>query len=59
MREPCFNTLRTKHQLGYTVFTKNFDTNGIIALGVVVECQANKFRYVMIVAEVLLGNIWK
>ena len=45
MGEPCFNTLRTKHQLGYTVYSKNYDTNGVIGIGIVIEYQANKFRY--------------
>ena len=45
MYEPCFNTLRTKNQLGYTVYTQNYDTNGVIGLGIIVEFQQNKFRY--------------
>ena len=47
IREPAFNTLRTKHQLGYSVHTKNYDTCGVMGLGIVIEYQANKFRYIV------------
>lgn len=43
MTEPCFNTLRTKQQLGYSVSCVNHLTCGVIALGIAVECQAQKF----------------
>lgn len=43
MTEPCFNTLRTKHQLGYSVTCLNHLTFGILALGISVEFQAQKF----------------
>ncbi|XP_045158333.2 nardilysin-like [Mercenaria mercenaria] len=43
MTEPCFNTLRTKQQLGYSVSCINHLTCGIIALGICVECKAQKF----------------
>ena len=45
MSEPCFNTLRTKQQLGYSVSCINHMTCGVIALGICVECKAQKFRY--------------
>ncbi|OWF39127.1 nardilysin-like [Mizuhopecten yessoensis] len=43
MTEPCFDFLRTKHQLGYSTFCEYLLTNGILGLAVTVECQANKF----------------
>ncbi|XP_076076518.1 nardilysin-like [Mytilus galloprovincialis] len=43
MKEPCFDTLRTKHQLGYEVYSQNLVTNGILGMSIVVEFQAHKF----------------
>ncbi|XP_033737647.1 nardilysin-like isoform X2 [Pecten maximus] len=43
MTEPCFDFLRTKHQLGYSTYIEFLVTNGILGLSVTVECQANKF----------------
>ncbi|KAL4236298.1 Nrd1 complex RNA-binding subunit [Mactra antiquata] len=43
MTEPCFDTLRTKQQLGYSVGCVNHLTCGIIAIGITVEYPANKF----------------
>ncbi|XP_060576376.1 nardilysin-like [Ruditapes philippinarum] len=43
MTEPCFNTLRTKQQLGYSVSCINHMTCGVIALGICVECKAQNF----------------
>ncbi|XP_060071056.1 nardilysin-like [Ylistrum balloti] len=43
MTEPCFDFLRTKHQLGYSTFCEFLVTNGILGLAITVECQANKF----------------
>ncbi|KAL5015986.1 hypothetical protein ScPMuIL_005575 [Solemya velum] len=43
IKEPCFNILRTKHQLGYSVYAQNLITHGILGLAVTVECQATKF----------------
>lgn len=44
IKEPCFNVLRTKHQLGYSVFAQNLVTSGILGLAITVESQASKFR---------------
>lgn len=43
IKEPCFDTLRTKHQLGYEVYSQNVVTNGILGMYIAVEFQANKF----------------
>lgn len=43
MMEPCFDFLRTKHQLGYSTFVEYLVTNGILGLSITVECQSNKF----------------
>ncbi|XP_048256262.1 nardilysin-like [Haliotis rufescens] len=42
MKEPCFDFLRTKHQLGYSVFCYSMMTNGILGLSVTVESQTSK-----------------
>ncbi|CAN7991917.1 unnamed protein product [Ixodes hexagonus] len=43
MEEPCFDTLRTKSQLGYDVSCSNRNTNGIAGFTVSVSCSAQKF----------------
>lgn len=43
MTEPLFNNLRTKHQLGYSVFCTSSAMHGISGFMIVVESQANKF----------------
>lgn len=43
MEEPCFDTLRTKSQLGYDVNCSNRNTNGIAGFTVSVSCSAEKF----------------
>ncbi|KAG0427454.1 hypothetical protein HPB47_025509 [Ixodes persulcatus] len=43
MEEPCFDTLRTKSQLGYDVNCSNRNTNGIVGFTVSVSCSAEKF----------------
>ncbi|ESO92600.1 hypothetical protein LOTGIDRAFT_233049 [Lottia gigantea] len=43
MKEPCFDFLRTKHQLGYSVGANSRLNNGILGLQVSVESQADKF----------------
>lgn len=43
IKEPCFDTLRTKHQLGYIVYSNNLVTYGILGMCIVVDFQANKF----------------
>jgi len=45
MNEPCFDILRTKKQLGYSVDCTNFVTYGILGLGISVEYTASKFRW--------------
>ncbi|XP_052777414.1 nardilysin-like isoform X2 [Mya arenaria] len=52
MYEPCFDTLRTKKQLGYTVECINFLTYGIMGLGICVEYQASKFSESYVNGEV-------
>jgi len=41
MEEPCFDILRTKEQLGYSVFSDMKNTSGIIGLTVTVSTQAS------------------
>lgn len=43
MEEPCFDTLRTKSQLGYDVNCSTRNTNGIAGFTVGVSCSAEKF----------------
>ena len=43
MEEPVFDTLRTKEQLGYSVFSMLRNTHGIIGLSITVNTQATKF----------------
>ncbi|GFR65147.1 insulin-degrading enzyme [Elysia marginata] len=43
MTEPLFNNLRTKHQLGYSVFCQPAAIHAITGFVIVVESQANKF----------------
>lgn len=43
MSEPCFDTLRTKEQLGYDVFSMIRNTFGIIGVSITVNSQATKF----------------
>ncbi|KAK6179262.1 hypothetical protein SNE40_011665 [Patella caerulea] len=43
MKEPCFDILRTKHQLGYSVGANTRTNNGILGLQVYVQSQATKF----------------
>merc|ERR1719273_2602371 len=43
MEEPCFDILRTKEQLGYTVFSVLRNTYGILGVSITVNSQATKF----------------
>lgn len=43
MEEPCFDILRTKKQLGYTVYCQDHSTSGILGLSVNVQTQKSKF----------------
>ncbi|XP_031561140.1 nardilysin-like [Actinia tenebrosa] len=43
MEEPCFDILRTREQLGYSVFCACRNTFGIIGFSVTVQSQAEKF----------------
>jgi nardilysin len=43
LEEPCFDQLRTKEQLGYTVFASFRNTHGILGISVTVCAQASKF----------------
>lgn len=44
MEEPCFDILRTRHQLGYSVECVNRTTQGVLGLSIVVVSQAAKFN---------------
>lgn len=44
MEEPLFDVLRTKEQLGYSVFNMMRYTFGVLGYSVTVNCQADKFR---------------
>jgi nardilysin len=46
MEEPVFDTLRTKEQLGYHVYSSKREMFGILAFSVTVNCQAGKHGYV-------------
>jgi len=41
LKEPCFNQLRTKEQLGYIVFTQFFSVNKV--LGGLIIVQSSKY----------------
>lgn len=43
LEEPCFDILRTKQQLGYTVYVDRHVTGGIIGFSVNVATQTSKF----------------
>ncbi|XP_073259534.1 nardilysin-like [Porites lutea] len=43
MEEPCFDVLRTREQLGYSVFCTCRNTFGILGFSVTVQTQAGKF----------------
>ena len=43
MEEPCFDYLRTKKTLGYTVFPMVRCTYGIVGISITVRSQIDKF----------------
>lgn len=43
MQEPSFDILRTKEQLGYSVFCSNRKTEGVLMFNISVTSQAHKF----------------
>ena len=43
MEEPVFDTLRTKEQLGYSVYNTLRNTHGILGMSISVNSQATKF----------------
>ena len=43
MREPCFDFLRTKHQLGYAVYCQYHSTDDVIGASMTVRSQCDKF----------------
>nr|CAB3255185.1 insulin-degrading enzyme [Phallusia mammillata] len=43
MGEPCFDILRTKKQLGYSVYTIDHHTAGVLGLSLNVQSQNSKF----------------
>ena len=42
MEEPCFDILRTKEQLGYSVFSMLRNTFGILGLSITVNSQVRR-----------------
>lgn len=44
MEEPVFDSLRTKEQLGYSVFSMMRYTFGVLGYSVTVNTQVDKFR---------------
>jgi len=47
MSEPCFDTLRTKEQLGYDVFSMIRNTYGVIGLSITVNSQVAFRRLIL------------
>ncbi|GBP39355.1 Nardilysin [Eumeta japonica] len=47
MEEPVFDQLRTKEQLGYSVFTMVRDTFGVLGYSITVNTQVDKFSKVL------------
>lgn len=45
MEEPVFDALRTKEQLGYSVFSMMRYTFGVLGFSITVNTQVDKFRY--------------
>lgn len=43
MEEPCFDTLRTNHQLGYVVYCSVRLTHGIVGYSITIGSQSTKF----------------
>ncbi|KAM8888335.1 nardilysin b [Synchiropus picturatus] len=52
MEEPCFDFLRTKETLGYTVYPSCRETSGILGFSVTVETQATKFSTELVDAKI-------
>ena len=52
MEEPCFDILRTKKQLGYSVYAMDHNTSGIIGLSVNVQTQNSKFSVEHVAEEI-------
>ncbi|PAA87725.1 hypothetical protein BOX15_Mlig016776g1, partial [Macrostomum lignano] len=50
--EPCYDYLRTKHQLGYQVYCDSRQTNGAIGFMVQVNSQADQFSMAQLQARV-------
>ena len=48
MEEPVFDTLRTKEQLGYSVFNRIRYNFGVLGFSVTVNTEVDKFRYVLV-----------
>ena len=52
MREPCFDFLRTKHQLGYAVYCQLHTTDDITGISITVRSQADKFTMVEVKSKI-------
>jgi len=52
MEEPCFDFLRTKKTLGYTVFPMTRCTYGIVGHSITVRSQIDKFTVEQVKAAV-------
>ena len=44
MEEPCFDILRTREQLGYSVYCTHTNMYNVIGFDVTVNSQANKYK---------------
>ncbi|CAK8685332.1 unnamed protein product [Clavelina lepadiformis] len=53
MSEPCFNILRTKKQLGYSVYVQDHNTANVLGFSVNVQTQNSKFSVEYIAATML------
>lgn len=57
MEEPVFDNLRTKEQLGYSVFSMMRYTFGVLGFSVSVNTQVDKFRSVIIIIKILIADM--
>jgi len=53
MCEPCFDILRTKKQLGYSVYVEDHDTAGVVGLTVNVQTQRSKFSVEQVTKDIV------
>ena len=53
MEEPCFDILRTKKQLGYSVYPEDHTTSGILGLSINVQTQNSKFSVEQVTKDIV------